>query len=370
MLTKEKPKILLITLRADLGGAPLNVNSILFGLSGKFNFYCASPLDYPFGLKWKKKLGANFLQLPHRKFIISAFIALVKFIIKNKINVVHSHGKGAGVYSRLVKILLPKIIVIHTFHGLHLPKNYLSRKLYLIYEWLFAKLTTEMINVSPSEKEIINNYGIIKNKKTKIIRNGIEYKSFDSGDVTNIRDKLKLPLEKVIIISVARFSYQKNIEELLEIAKLFLSDKKHLFLVIGDGEERNRIEELKEENKIENVLLLGPKENIDEYLFAADIYLTTSRWEGLPYSLIEAIRAGLPIVGTKVTGNIEVIKDKINGFLYEPGNIEAAKEYISRIEEDSKLSENLSQGSRKLFESEFLLNTMLDEYENLYHLYF
>jgi len=364
---QNKPKILLITLRADPGGAPLHVDNIMIGLAVKMNFYCASPLNEPFGLKWKKTLGNNFFEMPHRKFSVTALLGLLKFIKSNTIEIIHSHGKGAGVYSRIIKIFIPKVATIHTYHGLHLPKNYLSRKFYLTYETIFTRFSDLCINVSSSEQNKFIERGILKSNKAKVINNGIENILLKNTDSNSIKLKLNLPADKIIVICAARLSYQKNIEELLNIAKLFLLENHFLFIVLGDGEEKKTLEEIKSKKEISNVLFLGSKENINEHLLASDIYLTTSRWEGLPYSLLEAARASLPFVGSNVTGNIEVIQNNINGFLYEAGDILRAQECLSKLANDKIMRREFGKASRLIFESKFVLNKMLSEIEKVYY---
>jgi glycosyltransferase involved in cell wall biosynthesis len=103
------------------------------------------------------------------------------------------------------------------------------------------------------------------------------------------------------------------------------------FLLIGEGEERKEAEELIRKSANSNVKLIGYKANIDEYLLATDVYLSTSLWEGLPYTLIEAARAGLPIVASNVTGNNEVAIHDYNGFLFDLNDLDSAADRIKHL---------------------------------------
>ena len=104
---------------------------------------------------------------------------------------------------------------------------------------------------------------------------------------------------------------------MLKIAQKLSDDEIFKFILIGDGEEKSITDKQIFEENIENVTLLGYQKNVNEYLHASDLYLSTSLWEGLPYSLIEATRAGIPIVASDVTGNNEVVFYKQNGYLFQ-----------------------------------------------------
>ena len=110
---------------------------------------------------------------------------------------------------------------------------------------------------------------------------------------------------------------------MLDIAQKLSEDKNFIFLLIGDGEEKSSTEKKISERKIDNVKLLGYQKNVDEYLHASDLFLSTSLWEGLPYSLIEAARAGMAFVASDVTGNNEVVFDKQNGYLFRLDDIDS-----------------------------------------------
>ena len=120
------------------------------------------------------------------------------------------------------------------------------------------------------------------------------------------------------------------------------------------------------ERKIENVKLIGIKKNVFKYLYYSDIFLSTSLYEGLPLSILEAMSIGLPIVASKVTGNIDTIRDDFSGLFYELGDINQAISCIQRIMNDnslkSKISFNAFSSHRKLFNT----NKMKKSYLSLY----
>ena len=364
----ESRKILLITVRADLGGGPFHIDLILKNLVDNFNFYMAAPLDEPYGIQWQQRLGKqNFFELPFRSFSVIRFLKLLFFIKKKSIRLVHSHGKGAGIYSRMLKVFLPGIKVVHTFHGIHLQQyNSFRRNIYIRIERLLSKLTNQFINVSAGEQKICLQNNLFDKNISRIILNAMNPIANPGKTKTEIRRDQSLPLERFIIISVLRFSYQKNLPLLVNIAEQLSENKRILFLIIGDGEQRKEIETVILEKKIDNIIILGFRTNVHDYLFASDIYLSTSLWEGLPYSLIEAASCGLPIVATNVIGNNEIVNDSENGYLFQLNNPEIAVEKILELESLPDLQKQMGKNSMSIADNKFQLASMIEQIEHIY----
>jgi len=368
-LNPDKKKIIFITVRSDLGGGPYHVDLLLKNLSDFFDFYIAAPLNKPYGFKWREQFGMEkFFELPFRSFNITSFFRLILFIRKNSIGIIHSHGKGAGLYSRLVKLFVPKIKVIHTFHGVHIWEyNFLTRKIYILLERLLSRLTNLYINVSRGEKEVCLHHKIFNKKKSVVVYNAIGLLESSSVNKTEIRRKLSLPEEKFLIISVLRFSYQKNLPLLISIAEQLNQNERFSFVIIGDGEQREMVEELIHAKKISNIKLLGFRNNISQYLLASDIYLSTSFWEGMPYTLIEAAGCGLPIIATNVIGNDEVVSDGENGYLFELNNPGVAVKKILELESSPVQKKIMGENSLRIVKDNFQLSTMIDKMKVIYN---
>jgi len=139
-----------------------------------------------------------------------------------------------------------------------------------------------------------------------------------------------------------------------------------MFILIGDGEEKSTIEKEISENNIENVKLLGYRKNVNEYLKVSDLFLSTSLWEGLPYSLIECTRAGIPIVASDVIGNNEVVIHDYNGYLFQSGDLETAIKRILDIRSSIERQRRFSENSKKLFNDKFELKTMIRKLADVY----
>ncbi len=346
----------------------MHVDQLIQGFSNEYEIYCAAPVEEPYGVKWLNELGREkYLVLPYRSFSTRYWIRLIFFIKKNKIDIIHAHGKGAGIYARLAKLFTPRVCLIYTFHGLHISHySKVAKYLYILLERILGKFTNQFINVSNGEKQVCLENKLFSESKSTVIYNAIEKNTEIKLTKEELRRKLNLPENKFIVISVVRFNLQKNIEGILEIAKIIASNQNILFFITGDGEEKDMIEKRIKEENINNIRLPGYKKNIDEYLHSSDIYLSTSLWEGLPYSLIEAVKAGLPIVASNVTGNNEVVTNNFNGYLFDLNNSNKAAELILELYESHEKRELFGSNSKKVFNEKFQLDSMLSETKKVY----
>jgi glycosyltransferase involved in cell wall biosynthesis len=364
----DKKKILFVTVRSDTGGGPYHVDLLITNLKNQYNIFAAAPLNEPFGVKWKSVLSdSNFFLLPFRSFRIKSLFNLISFIKKNKIEIVHAHGKGAGFYARLVKIFYRKVKIIFTFHGLHYRNYGLFKKwMYIFSEKIFSSFTYKYINVSNGERDNCLRFNLFNPKKSVVVYNAIEDLQINRDNKYELRKQLNIPAESFIIISSVRFNHQKNLRDTINIADKLRDETSILFVIIGDGEEREFIESMISDKKLTNVILPGFVKNVNEFLNAADLYLSTSLWEGMPYSLIEAAVAGLPIVASDVIGNNEVVDDEVNGFLYNLNRPDDAVKKIIDISNSKELKNRLGENSIKIFREKFDLKTMIEKMKNIY----
>ena len=306
-------KILLLSLRADHGGGPKHVDLLINNLSSDMEIFLACPKDKPYYNMWSEsKKVKDIFALPHRKFSIKKLLGLNKFIKDNDIEIVHSHGKGAGIYSRMLKILNPRLKIVHTLHGVHIGEyGFLKKSVYIFLERFLTLFTDKFINVSNSENSLCLKLRLFKKSKCEIVYNGI--KALLKDDHAKIKFNLS---GKRVVTTISRFDYQKNMSLAYEIAQNFKDNPDIVFLWLGDGDDRVKFEFMAQKDGA-NIIFTGFTDEIPAYLSATDIYLSTSRWEGLPYALIEAQSLGIPIVATNVVGNNEVVENGKSGFLFE-----------------------------------------------------
>ena len=138
------------------------------------------------------------------------------------------------------------------------------------------------------------------------------------------------------------------------------------FSIIGDGPLWKGIQLKIKEEKIKNIKLLGERKNIFQFLYSADIFLSTSLYEGLPISILEAMSIGLPIVASDVTGNCDVIENGKSGFLYELKDINMAVYYLKKLSCDYILRDKIGNLAFQRQRYIFSTDLMICKYKKLY----
>ena len=154
-----------------------------------------------------------------------------------------------------------------------------------------------------------------------------------------------------------------------EIAKALKSHNKIKFLWIGDGPDHESLQKRAVDEGVKNIDFLGfvKNEKIYNYLSISDIYLSTSRREGMPFALIEATSMGLPIVATDVIGNNEVCIDEINGYLINQNDVKLAKRKILELYRDYDLRKKMSSKAKETYNKYFSIQKMVASHKILYN---
>ncbi len=320
----SKPRILMISVRADHGGGPRHLYQLIQNIHNDFEVYVACPFEEPYSSLFQKIVGKqNMKAVPHRQFRFDKLKELTSFVREKGIKLIHSHGKGAGLYGRLIGIR-SGVSSIHTFHGVHVD-NYgpLQKWMYLKLEsWLCSK-TAACISVSDSERNTIMKYNLALDSKLYLVPNGVPI----------ARKKESYPLLPRVLC-ITRDNYQKNPETALEIAhQLPNIEFKFVGIPLSDIWKKSLV-------NLNNVSFLGllSEDQIIDQMNWASILLSTSRWEGLPLAILEAMSHQIGVVATNVIGNQDLVGKF--GWMFENENAEAGARAIVDCLSDSQNYEN------------------------------
>lgn len=355
-------RILYINLSPTFGGGPEHLYQLVKGAASyDVQPFIATPFSSPYMEQYSKLTGqGHMLDMPGRRFSLLFLFRLVGFARKNKVNLLHSHGKGAGLYSRLVS-MLTGIKCVHTFHGLHMKYPFLLKCVYIKLERFLSCFTACCIAVSPSEFKAVLNKKLAPAKRLTMICNGVPIPDKEPAPITGKPFK---------IIQISRFDVAKNSELLLDIA-LILRCKNRLqevkFIFLGEGENLAGIKErVAAEGLEDNFSFIGFSKTPRLFLKESHCYLSTSLWEGMPLALLEAMSEGLPVIASDVIGNKDAVLDGETGFLFPLDAPQAAAEQIISLLEQPQQGRNMGLAGFRRVKENFSVDKMVAETTGLY----
>lgn len=246
---------------------------------------------------------------------IIAFFKICKIIYKYKPYILHIHSSKAGILGRLACIFFPTKAVFHV-HGWSFSRsNDLYKKLYLSLEKFFFYLTDHFIFVCNKDRENFILLGGNKNilKKSSIIFPGANFLNIDS--LKKHKDKKRKDLgflsSEIVLGSIGRLDHQKDPLIFVETAKVILEKSKlnFKFLVIGSGELEEKTKNLVDKYGLsKNFVFTGFIEHVDPYFNVFDGFILTSKYEGLPVTVVKAISCNSLIFGFNVNGMDDLSK--------------------------------------------------------------
>ncbi len=284
----------------------------------------------------------------------AAFKEIRALVQELKPDLVSTHSNKAGFLGRWAARLL-NIPVLHTSHGFLFggQENSLAGRFYRLMEKIGAKAADKVIAVSMSEFDASAGAGVIPVHKMAVVYNGLP----DVEDGLWAKPELNPPR----LVMVARFATPKDHATLLK-ALGGLKEMQWQLDLVGDGPERKRAETLAGRLGIgERVNFLGVREDVPALLAGAQVFVLSSRRGGFPLSILEAMRAGLPVVASAVGGVGEAVTEEHNGLLVPPGKVRALRESLARLLDAPQLRVKMGKAGRERFIEHFTLDKMVEE---------
>ena len=315
-------RILMIHVTSAIGGGPEVAYQLVRGIAeiNEFSVIYVAPNDGPYFEKIRP-CTERIIDLQIRKWSWRTWFKLAKSIIVARPKAIHSHGRGAAVYARVLGFLF-RIPVIHTFHLVHYPNPKSPRtRIMMIIENLMAYLSRNIFvsNGEKSNAEKLKLMGFLNN--SKVILNGID---IDALKNQHLKILNKGSLSRCLII--AQICYRKGFDRLLTLLRCLKQYRDilppiHITVAGAALHENIKFEQelittIKTEGLEEWITFLGNRLDRVSLLQKADIFLSFSRSEGLPLTIIEAMAAELLIIASDVTGNRDLIQHNINGLIF------------------------------------------------------
>ena len=360
-------KILYIVTKSDLGGVTKYLLEIVSNLPNEIVPYFIMSSQGYFSEELKK-LGIKeeqifFVPMTNSIFDIKTHIKsnleTLKIIKKIKPDLIHCNSTTGGIIGRVCGFLT-RIPIIFTAHGWAFTDGISKGKqiFYKVLETLLAVFSKKIICVSEYDRQIALNVMPFFKDKLVTVHNGI-------SDIEEEFKKKDFSKDELKIVMISRFCPQKDPYTLISAVSQLIKEGCNIKLdLYGYGEELDKVLSLIKEKNIENICYKGEISDVTPILKDYDVYTLISNWEGLPIGIIEALRAGLPILVSDVGGNSECVKN--NGYLVKRQDVEDCKKQIKKLYEERKNLSQLGQNSRNLFEKEFTTKKVIDETFSLY----
>ena len=279
-------------------------------------------------------------------------------------DIIHCHSSKAGIVGRIAGAI-KNVPAMFTAHGWAFTSGVSPAKriMYAAIEHMMLGITRKVICVSEFDRQLAKRWFLHNYNRIVTVHNGIADKKIS---ISTVRE-YSLPLK---LVSVARFSHQKNNMELIraveQINKLYSGSLQ--LNMVGDGPLLSEAQAYVESHKLEDdVHFLGRRTDVDDILNQNDIFCLISNYEGLPISIIEAMRAEVSIIASDVGGVNELVQDGVNGFLIPRGNIFELVEKLKYILDHKELIKYMGKASRKIYEEEYTADRMNKKIFSVYN---
>lgn len=292
---------------------------------------------------------------------------LRRFLAKSEVRLVHAHQYTPFFYASLARGLAAQPPILFTEHGRFFP-DYPHRKRMWLNPWLIGRRDRVIAVGECVRQALIVNEGFPGNR-IEVVYNGVELSRYEDVETRRgpARDRLGLAEEDFAVLIVARLDPIKDHATLLRaMGTLRRRAPRAVLLIAGDGPERSRIEALIGELGLEGkARMLGQRRDVPDLLAACDVFVLSSKSEGIPLTAIEAMAAGRPVVATRVGGLPEVVTDE-TGVLAPAGDAGGLAEALAALANDPPRRRRLGEAGRERAKRRFAEDQMMAAYNAIY----
>ena len=272
-------------------------------------------------------------------YALACGLQLRKFLNTNKVDLIHCHESAAAIVARLSSMGM-NIPILLTYHGSEPERIRGFARI--------GKITAQQV-ITPSYRsaaDLIGQGGLDKSK-VRVIGLGVKSPPpVDHAVIAQLRKELLGKDGKLLIVVVARITYQKGIDILIKVVERMNQYRRDIrIVVVGDGVLWDEMRALSKSTGVDHLVrFVGYSKEPCAYLHASDLFLLTSRWEALPISIVEAFRAGLPVIAADTSG-VEELVDSSVGDVLPIGDIEGFAQSTLRILDDDNLRKNMANNA-------------------------
>jgi glycosyltransferase involved in cell wall biosynthesis len=287
-------------------------------------------------------------------------------------DIVNTRMSKAGVLGRCAAALEKVPCIVHVADGwsFSIQTSAPMHGLFLLLERFCARISHCLVTVSPALIDEGLRRGI-KAPHYAVVRHGIDTQAYrrETADPLRVREELRIPPGARVVGTIMTLGEQKAPFDLLTLAANVVGRLPDVrFLIVGDGPLRDSFQlALERERLTEKVHLAGMRSDVPRMLRAMDVFVLTSRWEGLPRVLVEAMASGVPVVTTRVGAISDLVIHGETGLLAAPGNVSELTEHVLNLLNQPALGRRLAAAaSQEKRLQPFDSVAAIEQYESLY----
>ncbi|MGH3078350.1 MAG: glycosyltransferase [Gaiellaceae bacterium] len=381
----EQIRVLRVIARLNMGGPAIHVANLAAGLETRgyhTSLVAGSLARGEDSMAFvAQRLGVGIMSVPEMEREVSlrhdarSIQRLAQIVRDERPHILHTHTAKAGAIGRAAALLAGSArppVVLHTFHG-HVLKGYFGTSRTAFFrevERALARVSDALVAVSPEVRDELVELGVAPPEKFAVIRLGIPLEE-RLGDPTadlDYRQLYGIPEDAFVVGWVGRMTGVKDTTSTLEILRATRDRGVDAVLcLVGDGPDRGRLEQVAHDLGIaRNCFFVGYQEDVAGYYRLFDSFLLPSVNEGTPVSAIESLASGTPVVANRVGGVPDVVRDGVDGYLVEAGDVEGAAERLSRLAGEPALRAQLGAAGRSRVLGRYSVARLVDDVDRLY----
>jgi glycosyltransferase involved in cell wall biosynthesis len=361
---RRRPRVLLVVTLAEVGGAQRYVASLLPALVPRFDVTVAAHGPGPLS-EATEAAGARFQPLRDVRRAVNPWrdaaglVELVRLVRRERPDILHVGSSKAGVLGRLAAVAVHVPVRIFTVHGWAFAAHSgAASRLYRVVDRLIEPLTTVTVCVSENDRVAGLAARTCAAERTIVIPNAVELPAVRRPRSS----ERKVPL----FVAVGRLRAPKDFTTFVRALGKLPSGSFEA-VIVGEGPDRGLLErEVDALGLAGRVRLAGERRDVPDLLADADVFVLSSRSEGHPVAILEAMAAGLPVVASRVGGVPEQVSHGETGLLVEPGDPDALAAALQLLATDPALRLRLGAAGRERAERFFDLDAFRRAHVELY----
>lgn len=318
----------------------------------------------------------DFSRSPYSPKLFSAYLDLKKLMSRESFDLVHVHTPVAAFLGRLAAKKTNTEPVLYTAHGFHFYRGapILNWLVYYPIERIAARWTDGLITINHEDYERGKKFHLKKKDGLFYVHGvGVSLEDYVMPYGLNKRiqkEKMGFKKEDILLLCIGEFTKNKNQVQIINsMSGVIRNNSNAHVLFVGRGVQEEHLKNYVEKLNIsKNIHFLGFRKDIPEILWAGDAFILTSKREGLPRSLMEAMAAGLPIIATDIRGNRDLVTHGEEGYLVPIGDIEKTTEAILHIINDYRQVEKMKYRVKEKIQ-EFSIKNTLKEMDIVYNIF-